>query len=40
LKPGIRIGQIVFFQHEEVKEEHLYKGRYNNDSSVKGAKVL
>jgi len=40
LKPGIRIGQVVFFQHEEVHEEHLYKGRYNNDSSVEGAKVF
>lgn len=40
LKPGIRIGQMVFFSHEEVPEKHLYKGRYNNDRSVEGPKIL
>lgn len=40
LRPGMRIGQMIFFQHEEVPPEHLYKGRYNNDLSVEGAKIL
>lgn len=40
LRPGIRIGQMIFFRHEEVPEEHLYKGRYNNDVSVEGPKIL
>jgi dCTP deaminase len=35
-----KIGQMVFFRHRVVKQEHSYatKGRYNNDRSVSGAK--
>ena len=40
LRPGMRIGQMIFFKHDSVPDEHLYKGRYNNDLSVEGAKVL
>jgi dCTP deaminase len=41
LKPGMRIGQVVFFRHNAVKEEHSYrnKGKYNNHKSVEGAQV-
>jgi dCTP deaminase len=40
LKPGDRIGQVVFFEHQHVPEERSYSrvGRYNNDPSVTGAK--
>lgn len=40
IRPGDFIGQIVFFEHEEVPLERSYakRGRYNNDKSVKGIK--
>lgn len=40
LRPGDRIGQVVFFAHEPVLPEHSYsaRGRYNNDDTVKGIK--
>lgn len=40
LRPGDRIGQVVFFRHKPVSEEHGYgvKGRYNNDRTVTGIK--
>lgn len=36
IRPGDAIGQIVFFEHEEVPENASYaaKGRYNKHSSV------
>lgn len=36
LRPGMRIGQMVFFRHEPVTEEFSYrtKGNYNGDVSV------
>lgn len=41
IRPGDLIGQIVFFEHEEVPKEGLYstKGRYNGDKEVKAAKA-
>lgn len=40
IRPGDRIGQLTFFEHEEVPRDRSYatRGRYNNDSSVSGAK--
>ena len=40
IRPGDKIGQMVFFRHTPVPEEHSYKvrGRYNNDRTVKGIK--
>ncbi len=40
LQNGDLIGQMIFFQHEEVPELASYatRGRYNNDKSVSGAK--
>lgn len=40
VRPGDRIGQLTFFEHEEVPLDRSYstRGRYNNDSSVSGAK--
>lgn len=38
--PGDRIGQMIFFEHEEVPADRSYaaRGRYNNDSTVSGMK--
>ena len=35
-----KIGQLIFFRHKAVKDEHSYasKGRYNRDRGVSGAK--
>ena len=40
LVAGMPIGQIVFFECEPVPEDRSYasRGRYNNDSTVKGIK--
>lgn len=40
LKPGMRIGQVVFFRHAPVlaKDSYATRGRYNNDKTVSGAK--
>lgn len=40
IRPNDKIGQIVFFQHAPVPEEHSYRvrGRYNNDRTVEGVK--
>jgi len=40
VRPGDKIGQIVFFRHTPVPEERSYKvrGRYNNDRTVAGVK--
>lgn len=40
LQYGDKIGQMVFFEHEPVPENKSYaaRGRYNNDSTVTGAK--
>lgn len=37
---GDHIGQMIFFEHEEVPDDKSYaaRGRYNGDSSVMGAK--
>ena len=36
-----KIGQLIFFKHKVVKDEHSYasRGRYNGDRTVSGAKV-
>ena len=36
-----KIGQMVFFKHKAVKQEHSYatRGRYNGDRGVSGAKA-
>lgn len=40
LRKGMKIGQIVFFEHEEVPEHASYanKGRYNNQTTVTAGK--
>lgn len=40
IRPGDFIGQVTFFKHTEVPEEHSYanKGRYNGDKEVSGIK--
>lgn len=40
IRPGDRIGQLTFFQHEEVPQDRSYAtlGRYNGDASVSGVK--
>lgn len=40
LKPGMKIGQMVFFQVDPVPEEHSYavKGRYNHTTVVTASK--
>lgn len=40
LQKGDRIGQMIFFEHEEVPADRSYasRGRYNNDKEVKGIK--
>jgi len=40
IRPGDAIGQMIFFRHEPVSAEASYaaRGRYNNDTSVKGIK--
>lgn len=40
IKPGDRIGQVVFFAHKPVPDYASYaqKGRYNGDKSVSGVK--
>lgn len=38
IKPGLRVGQMVFFQHEPAGENsYAIKGNYNNSDSVVGA---
>lgn len=41
IRPGDRIGQIVFFRHEPVPLQHSYKvrGRYNGDKTVSAIKL-
>lgn len=41
LRPGDRIGQMVFFKHKPVPEDKSYakRGRYNGDLSVQGVKL-
>lgn len=40
IRPGDRIGQVVFFKHDVVPANRSYavRGRYNNDVSVSGVK--
>lgn len=40
IRPGMRIGQMVFFRHAEVPLERSYtaRGRYNGDKEVTGVK--
>jgi dCTP deaminase len=40
IKPGMKIGQIVFFLCEDVPDEHSYatRGQYNNQTTVTGNK--
>lgn len=40
IRPGDAIGQLTFFEHEEVPEDRSYatRGRYNGDASVSGIK--
>jgi deoxycytidine triphosphate deaminase len=42
IKPGMKCGQIVFFEHEEVPEDKSYaaRGQYNGDKSVNAGKGL
>ena len=41
LKPGVRIGQMVFFRHNAVPADKSYavRGSYNQDKEAKGVKV-
>jgi dCTP deaminase len=41
IRPGDRIGQMVFFEHVPVPADRSYsvRGRYNNDTEVMGVKV-
>jgi dCTP deaminase len=40
IKPGMRIGQVVFFHHNTVPAEHSYaaRGHYNGDTKAQGAR--
>lgn len=40
IRPGDRIGQVVFFRHDMVPTDRSYgaRGHYNGDTSVTGAK--
>jgi dCTP deaminase len=40
LRPGMLIGQMVFYRHTEVPLEESYaaRGRYNNDTTTQGPK--
>jgi dCTP deaminase len=40
MEPGLKIGQVVFFETEPVPHEESYaaRGQYNNDKSVTGNK--
>ena len=42
IRPGMKIGQIVFFQHSEVPEDKSYaaRGQYNGQTVVTAAKEL
>lgn len=42
LKPGMKIGQMIFFRVTPVPEEHSYavKGRYNNTTEVTESKGI
>ena len=42
IKPGMKAGQMIFFEHEEVPEDRSYaaRGQYNNDRSVTAGKGL
>lgn len=41
VRPGDKIGQMVFFRHAPVPMERSYtiRGRYNNDKTVEGVKL-
>lgn len=41
IRPGDRIGQMVFYRHKEVPKSFSYegRGRYNNDKQVEGIKL-
>jgi deoxycytidine triphosphate deaminase len=40
IKPGDRIGQMIFWRSQPVRlgDSYYYRGRYNNDAKVHGAK--
>jgi len=40
IRPGMKIGQVVFFNHESVPDEKSYavRGQYNGDQSVQKSK--
>jgi deoxycytidine triphosphate deaminase len=42
IKPGMKAGQMIFFEHEEVPADRSYaaRGQYNNDRSVTAGKGL
>lgn len=42
LKPGMKIGQMVFFEHEPVPDHASYaaKGRYNNQTTTTAGKGI
>jgi len=42
IRPGMKIGQIVFFEHEPVPEDKSYaiRGQYNGQDKVTGPKGL
>jgi dCTP deaminase len=42
LRPGMKIGQVVFFKHDEVPEHASYakKGRYNGQAGVTAGKGI
>lgn len=42
IRPGMKCGQMVWFEHEEVPADRSYaaRGQYNKDVSVTAAKVL
>jgi len=42
IKPGMKCGQIIFFEHEEVPADRSYatRGQYNGDTSVTAGKGL
>lgn len=42
LRPGMKIGQVIFFQHEDVPQHASYatKGRYNGQTEVTAGKGI
>lgn len=42
IRPGMKCGQIIFFEHEEVSPENSYatRGQYNGDKTVSTGKGL